>query len=74
MLELETRVKRRFAKISQSITTRAFSWLKEPTIAFTLLRHYDKQAFNQEKAQVLPDYELHVDLRNEASFEALVWL
>ena len=38
------------------------------------LRHYDKQAFNQEKAQVLPDYELHVDLRNEASFEALVWL
>ena len=34
-----------YAKISQSLCTRAFFWLKAPTSAFTfsLLRHYGKQ-------------------------------
>ena len=50
LLELQTKVKRRFAKISQSQESpqlRAFSWLKAPTRAFTfktLLRYYAKQA------------------------------
>ena len=34
LLELQTKVKQRFAKISQSRTEKAFSWLKAPTIAF----------------------------------------
>ena len=49
--ELQTKVKLMFAKISRTITekapTRAFSWLKVPTSAFTfktLLRHYAKRA------------------------------
>ena len=33
LLELQTKVKQRFAKISQS-QRRPFSWLKAPTIAF----------------------------------------
>ena len=63
VLELETKVKQRFAKISQSkicedftitgtVTTRAFSWLKVPTSAFTfktLLRHYAKQELTHSK-------------------------
>ena len=49
-VELQTKVKRRLAKFSQSRRrplTRAFTWLKAPTSAITfktLLRHYDNQA------------------------------
>ena len=45
-VELQTKVREGFT-ITEKASTRAFSWLKAPTCAFTfrtLLRHYAKQA------------------------------
>ena len=39
----------------EEATTRAFSWLKSPSTAFTfnnLLRHYDKQVLTHGKGEV----------------------
>ena len=44
---VSNKVTRRFPKITEKAPTRAFSWLKAPTSAFTfktLLRHYAKRA------------------------------
>ena len=53
-LELETKVIRRFV-FTEKAPTRAFSWLKAATTAFTfktLLRHYAKQALTPRSLNV----------------------
>ena len=57
-IELQTKVPkvRKHFTIIEKAPTRAFSWLKVPTIAFTfktLLRHFAKQALTHGKSSVL---------------------
>ena len=56
LLELQTKVLKDFTIITEKARTRAFSWLKAATTAFTfktLIRHYAKQALTPRSLNVI---------------------